>query len=757
MDNKREPQLPKGKSPKKIILVLAIFIMLLGAQFVLLTDTSQAPQPAGSPSDENTVRDAAGMKKFASYEDLTAFLEENDGNFSGSYSYGIQSLTEERNNWALPESTGDSSAGWGAVKDTAPSGVSTDAPGENYSESQESDSDYSMTNIQVAGVDEGDVIKTDGEYIYSVSGRKVLITKAVPAEEAEIVSAIELEYYPAGIYLRGDKLAVFGSQYEVRTLTDYALLPGGRNGGYSDLRIYDISERKTPRQIKQYDFEGSYEDSRLIGGYIYFVTATSPSWLYGDDVRPMPYVMEDGAVMPQPADPRVYYFDFPYTSQNLTSVTAVNIEDPEAPISGETYVLDGNQNEMYVSAGNMYITFSKYVSEEELALVVIDEFVLPRLSEKEQERIREIRETKAYILGDAEKLAKTMAVYERYFAKFADEEQKAMEEELKAKMNERYVSIASEMHKTIIHKIGIEGGALTYLRQGEVPGRVLNQYAMDESEDGNFRIATTVDATWSGMTDAATKSFNNLYVLDGNMQRLGTLEHIAEGESIYSVRFMGERAYMVTFQRTDPLFVIGLRYPESPVVLGELKVPGYSTYLHPYDSNLLIGLGKEADENGRETGGIKLSLFDASDVANPEEVDNYVFGGYGSDSIALRDPRAFLFSREKNLLVIPAVVREKNASNYYSYKVEAAGSAVFKVDETGFDLRGYIDHRTDTDKKMDYYYGNDIGRNLYIGDNLYSISGNFIKINGLGDLEEVKSIALPAVGNDYRKYYGQGE
>lgn len=736
-------------------MIIALFILLAAAGYALLSEPVPAPEQLAE--DETSVREEAGMKKFKSYAELTAFLEENEGNFSGSYDYGVSVLTEERNSWALPESTGDPVAGWGEA-DTAPSAVPTD-DGKYYDSSSEtpSDGDYSTTNIQVAGVDEADKVKTDGQYVYMAAGQKVLITKAVPAEEAEIASTIELDYSPAGIYLRGDKLAVFGSQYEVKTLTDYALLPGGRNSGYSDLRIYDISDRKTPRQIKQYDFEGSYSDSRLIGDYVYFVTAASPNWIYDDDVRPVPYVMEDGAVMPESVEPEVYYFDFPYTSQNLTSVTAIDISNPDQDIENETYVLDGNQNAMYVSAGNMYITFSKYVSETELMLAVVDEFLLPRLSEKEQQRIREIGETKNYILSEDEKLTKIMAVYEQYVSKLSDEEQTALEEELKVKMKERYESLASEMQKTLVHKIEVEDGTLTYRSQGEVPGRVLNQYAMDESEDGSFRIATTVDATWSGIVDSSTKSFNNLYVLDGNMERLGTLEHIAEGESIYAVRFMGERAYMVTFQRTDPLFVVGLRYPESPVVLGELKVPGYSTYLHPYDDTMLIGLGKEADENGRETGGIKLSLFDASDVTSPKEVDNHVFGGYGSSSTALNDPKAFLFSREKNLLVIPAVVREKNASDYYSYKVETAGAAVFKVDETGFELRGYIDHRTDADKSASYYYGGDAERSLYIGDNLYSVSGNFLKINNLANLGEVKSIALPAVENDYRKYYGVDE
>lgn len=216
---------------------------------------------------------------------------------------------------------------------------------------------------------------------------------------------------------------------------------------------------------------------------------------------------------------------------------------------------------------------------------------------------------------------------------------------------------------------------------------------------------------------------------------------------------MGERAYMVTFKRTDPLFVIGLRYPDKPVVLGELKVPGYSTYLHPYDENLLIGLGKNADERGRETGGIKLSLFDATDVSSPKEVESYVFGDYGSSSTAINDPKAFLFSKEKNLLVIPAVVRKSDLTDRYSSKAEVAGSAVFKVDATGFELKGYVDHRSESQKSSNYYYAGDAKRSLYIGDNLYTISDNYLKVNALNDLKEVKSLNLPGGG----RYYGWDE
>ena len=171
---------------------------------------------------------------------------------------------------------------------------------------------------------------------------------------------------------------------------------------------------------------------------------------------------------------------------------------------------------------------------------------------------------------------------------------------------------------------------------------------MDE-DNGYFRIATTRDRDYIyNMEDRVeTSSYNNLYILDDNLQTVGSVENLAEGERIYSVRFMQDRAYIVTFKQIDPLFVIDVGNVRNPKVLGFLKIPGYSSYLHPYDDHTLIGLGKDTKENdsGRvTTAGIKLSLFDVTDPATPQELDSIVMGDSGSSSLALDDHRAFLFS-----------------------------------------------------------------------------------------------------------------
>lgn len=717
----------RKKKALKIISLLALFILLLsGATWILFKFFNIDPLGIGKDYTPTVA-----MKKFENYDELLSFMEDNDtlsANRS-SYSSGLGSVNSFNN-----PITADATEGWGMA--SAPAGV----PSSSWSEDSGEKSDYSTTNVQVAGVDEDDLWKTDGDYVYAVSNRKVLILKAVPADAAEIVATIPLDYAPAGIYLLGDKLAVFGSNYNIKPLAEYDKVNANRNRGYSDLTVYDVSERTRPKKEKQYDFEGSYANSRLIGDYLYFVTMTTPVYAYYDETQPVPYVLEDGAVRAVAAKPDVYYFDAPYVASNFTTLSAINLRDADQDIKNETYVLDGNQNAMYVSENNLYITFSKYTSEQDLMVAAVKELIVPRLGAKDQERIVEIEKAPSYILGAGEKSAKIAAIFEKYYQSLADDDQDKLNEEVKAKMTEKYEAVSREMQKTVVHKIAIDQGQLKYKSAGEVSGRVLNQFAMDESGDGNFRIATTVDTSWSNLSDATTKSYSNLYVLDQDMKKLGEVEDIAPGEKIYAARFMQNRAYLVTFKRTDPLFVIDLNDPKEPQILGELKVPGYSTYLHPYDDSKLIGLGKNADANGVEIDGIKLSLFDVADVSKPQEIDSYILGDYGSSSLALENAKAFLFSREKNLLAIPAVVKKQDGYSKYYNQTVAAGIAVFSVDDSGFDYQGTIDHRTESEKASSNYYGEGALRSLFVGDNLYSLSENFIKVNRIDGLDGIKSL-----------------
>jgi uncharacterized secreted protein with C-terminal beta-propeller domain len=723
--------------------VLAVIFLFGAGMFVLgLGRKPHADKPqvgAGAPA----AAISGEMKKFGSYEELLAFMEKSDSAAGSAVMYknmdsglGLSSTT----NSAVPMTSG-AAQGLGAAP--APTAVPEAATDNGSASPQEggTGSDHSSTNVQVAGVDEDDIVKTDGNYIYSLSGKNVLIFKATPASETELLSTITLDYYPSGLYIDGDKLAVFGSNYDIKPLKEYSKLVPGRNSYYADLRIYNVSDRKQPALEKRYDFEGSFQDSRMIGDYVYFVTQTSPVFAYYK-TRPVPYMLEDGVVSAPASTPSVYYFDTSYTSKNMTSVNAINLKDTGSEVKTETYVLDGYQNAMYVSTGNLYITFSKYVSQQQLTIAVIRDYMLGKLNTDDQEKVKEIEAVKDYILSADEKSNKIMQIFTDYIYSQDESTQKQLNDELSSQVKAKYKEIMEATQKTNIHKIAIKDGTLTYVGEGSVPGSVINQYAMDESADGFFRIATTVNAGWIQFGGEQLQSYNNLYVLDAEMKRAGAVEDIGVGETIQAVRFMGDRAYVVTFKRTDPLFVIGLTDNRQPKLLGELKVPGYSTYLHPYDNNLLIGLGKNTDDKGVEIEGIKLTLFDASDVSNPKEVNTYILGDYGSSSSAQYDPKAFLFSKEKNLLVIPATVRKATGTDKYDSKVFAAGAAVFGITPAGFEFRAILDHRTE-DEKKNAYSGTEAKRSLYIGDYLYTYSDNFLKVSALSDLANLKDIALP--------------
>ncbi|MEM4267041.1 MAG: beta-propeller domain-containing protein, partial [Candidatus Nanoarchaeia archaeon] len=242
------------------------------------------------------------------------------------------------------------------------------------------------------------------------------------------------------------------------------------------------------------------------------------------------------------------------------------------------------------------------------------------------------------------------------------------------------------------------------------------------------------------------------YILDKDMGIVGRLEGLAPGERIYSTRFMGNRGYMVTFRNIDPLFALDLSDPEDPKVLGKLKIPGYSDYLHPYDENHIIGIGKDTEES--DAGdfawyqGMKMAIFDVTDVENPKQIHKVLIGDRGTDSPVLHNHKALLFDKEKELLVIPilvAQIKDKESVEEWSYgEYIYQGAYVFKINlKEGFVLRGKITHYDeDSFGKGRYFYGDQrsIERSLYIDNVLYTVSQKSIQLNDLDDLNFIKKL-----------------
>ena len=749
----------------KITLVILIFTFVLSGCSLFPKKTEKPIPPPPDNTDQGDNQDDTGdqtqgqnqtieeqliaqknINKFESLDELKSFMEERD---SGGSSYGYISPGTDGMLWGGAEKMVSDSIGLGSAMPTMEMSEAGRGGGSQ---------DFSETNVQVEGVDEADIIKTDGKYVYAVVKNDLYIVDAYPAKGATVLAKIHFESRPQDIYINGDegqtadRLVVFGYDdifYKTETYQRFK-----RRGSYTFFKVFDIADKKNPKQIRDLDLEGNYSNSRMIGDYVYFVT-NNYNYYYIEDEPVLPRIIEGGEVISNTCEdkakcfmPDVYYFDIPYHSYNFTSVAAINIKDKNEEIDGDVYLMTSNQN-MYVSMNNLYITYTRYISEYELEMEVMREIVYPRLKVKDQEKIAKIESAENFILSADEKKRKIQMIVEKYIYALSSEDQENLQNELENKMKQKYADISKELEKTIIHKVAINKGDLEYKTAGEVTGQVLNQFSMDES-GGYFRIATTKNRTWSRYMEENLESYSNVYVLDGDLNVVGKLENLAPDERIYSARFMQNRVYLVTFKQMDPLFVIDLSSPTNPKVLGELKIPGFSNYLHPYDNDTLIGIGKDTGETewgGVRTKGLKVSLFDVSDVKNPSEIDTYVMGDAGSDSIALHDHKAFLFSRDKNLLVIPVSIRESIDGSSWG-KFTFSGAAVLNVDKNGIELKGKIDHsdggkNSDNDYWRGYnYYDNTVKRSLYIDDVLYTFSNQYLKMNQISDLELVEKLEL---------------
>ena len=499
-----------------------------------------------------------------------------------------------------------------------------------------SETAYSTTNIQVAGVDEADIVKTDGEFIYLVSGANVIILKAYPTEEAQILSKITFnDTCFAGIFVSqdGNKLAVLGCKYKFPESYYRSFIIDVKTFA----NVYDISNKSEPALLTNFTMTGSYFNSRMIGDYVYFVVS-QPSYIIYDTVILPKIYLNNKMKEIGPSD--ILYSNTSDDYFLYTTVVALNMQNTTEEPTRKTIMLGGTSN-MYVSLNNIYITFPE-------------------------------------LYGN-----------------------------------------------TTIYRVRIENSTINPEAKGEVSGHVLNQFSMDEYNN-YFRIATT---EWVNGTTQ-----NNLYVLNMNLSVIGRLESIplAVGERIDSARFIGNRCYLATSRvQQDPFFVIDVENATEPKILGYLKIPGFTRYLHPYDESHIIGVGR--DENNS----VKISLFDVSNVSAPVEVDMYSVGGVWSDTLVLTEHKAFLFDKSKDLLAIPVSIYY-NGDKYWHWQ----GLYIFNITlSRGITLRGNITHQENGGIYWDSSYW--VKRALYIENVLYTVSDKKIKMNSLEDLTEIKEIQLP--------------
>lgn len=532
--------------------------------------------------------------------------------------------------------------------------------------------DFSETNNQTIGVDEGDVIKTNGLQVFTLNQNNIHILDANPLKP-ELLKTIEIPDQRGNvsdIYLFGDQLVVIGSSYNIYGYPTEMVAPFNMKMMpiYSTpstfVLTYSVKDPKIPTLLQDFDFEGSYVSSRLVDGKLYMVTNKSfYDWRaqpvapkYVDNMlKKVTYIDYDS----------IYYFP-DYITPNFMLTIGLDLTTNDLDV--KSYL--GSAESVYVSNKNLYLTLTKYEYGNQLQA----ELFIPRYDKT-----------------------------------------------------------------TTIYKFGYQEGKIEYKAEGSVAGSILNQFSLDEYQD-NLRIATTTGETW----DVTNPSSNNVFILDSELKQIGKLTAIAEGERIYSTRFSGNRIYMVTFRQVDPFFVIDASEPTNPKVLGYLKVPGFSTYMHILDENHVLGFGTETiEQDGRvTTGGLKLSLFDVTDPSQPIEKMKEVIGSSGTNSDIAYNHKALMISLSKGIMAFPISVSE------VAYSTDFAGAYVYKIAPDSFSFMGRITHQSkDTllgEEPYQYYdYTYNINRVVYIGEYLYAVSGGKMSVTSLLTMNEVSSVKLP--------------
>jgi len=610
--------------------------------------------------------------------------------------------------------------------------------------------DYSTTNIQVTGVDEADIIKNDGKYIYALTYNKAFIIDAFPPEGMKVISEIKFNESESAsqMFVNGDTLILFTNTYmygggcsgdvciaqsDVAIASDAVsskvaessmIAPEYYGSSWTNIYLYDISDRENIKLEKVIEIDGNYVNSRMIENYVYLISNKNIN--VNNPVPPI-YRLNGQEVKTSVAD--IYYWGYPDSNYMFTSVSAINVND--RALDSKTF-LTGYSSSLYVSEKNIYLTSTKSVDYAIYSEKYFNEVALPLLpGDASLSKI---------INSDDDVYTRMSRVQEFIYSHsltLTGKEKELFDQQFQKLQETFETKISKETERTVVHKISMDKNVINFEETGEVPGTVLNQFSMDE-HNGNFRIATTT-GNWRDT------SLNHLYILDEDLDIVGSVEDLAKGERIYSTRFMGDKVYMVTFRQVDPLYVIDASNPENPKVLGYLKVTGYSSYLHPYDEAHIIGIGMEATEDGRVQG-LKIALFDVSDFENPKEASKYdlsnkVPGKYSySHSDALYDHKAFLFSKEKGILVIPVSI--SSYSEDYSTNEYWQGAYVFNINSEAIEYKGRISHY----ESENYLYY--VRRSLYIGNSLYTFSDLKIKANDLSDLREISSVLLQ---NDYIK------
>jgi uncharacterized secreted protein with C-terminal beta-propeller domain len=761
---------------KKIIAVVLTFVLVVS----VLSACSFLPKP---------VSKVEGLATYKNYTDIQKLIESslkktNAGIFGRMFKGAMQET-------ALNDAAGDK----------------TGAPAQDSSLQ-----DYSKTNLQVEGVDEADMVKTDGKYLYIIANGRFIIVDAQNPANMKIVAQIQYLYVnqpekntvtPIEMFLdeTNQKITLITYSYDdrlaealkaaasktgsaasagtVEPQKDIAIAPDYKYGYWGQqnvmVQVFDIKDITKPTLTREYLQEGTYISSRRVNEYVYVITNKYLySYYESKDMNLLIPAIKDSAATDEwemlPVSSLMVVENRDYGS--FLVLSGINTQDNTS--KPQTSAVLGAGENLYASPSNIYIASSRYTYDETADTQTKDGVTYTT---------EVAEETKAD--GNGTGTATTSSAATKTDAVAPDSTTikeantttaggttettaSAVQDTPKDSVVTTIVKDVFQVFEPPVYKVftdvfrfEIKDGTITPRGSGEVPGYVLNQFAMDEN-NGYFRIATTTGDSWR---EGEFTSMNNLYVLDKDLKVVGKVEGLGTRETIKSVRFLGNKAFMVTFRTTDPLFVIDLTSPTKPQVKGELKIPGYSQYLHPISDTLLLGFGKDAfEENGRAIElGFKVSLFDVADISNPKEISTFIVGDSGTYSELLNNHKALLYSKEKNIIGFPITIYKKLISQQadrFAYGMpNFTGFMILGISsENKLYEKGRISHYTidlpvqePTEKeywaqyemlyKNEYLYS--VKRGMFIGDTLFTISDAFVKASSLTDFSDKGKIELP--------------
>jgi uncharacterized secreted protein with C-terminal beta-propeller domain len=560
-------------------------------------------------------------------------------------------------------------------------------------------SDMTGTNNQVEGVDEADFVKTTADgYTYLLSGGYFLILKTWPAAQSQEIYRVQLEGNPRALFVDGEIVWIVSDVYssdlaEENPNPDFA----PRINETLKISIFQVNDPQQPELLRETLLESQYVDARMIDHQVYLIVS---AYLNLFPFLDNPESIDLNDLLPAMSDNT--------TPAQQAGVTTRLISECDAIYRPETANGTGTVS---ILSFNLENPLSEISSESLLSNTGLVYATLENL----------------YIATTEDNYWMWLPVME------GDD---------------------TPSPGTNIHKFSLTTTP-QYLASGRVDGMLINRFAMDEYQ-GNLRLVTSSMDWWQ---DSQPK--NRLYILeqsDDELVERSRLEGLGKpGDTIYAARFMQDKGFLVTFRQIDPFYTLDLSNADQPKVVGELEVPGYSTYLHPISDNMILTIGRDTDING-----LMITLFDISDFQNPSRLSNYSISA-DSYSQAEYNHHAFTWFAAEDMLAIP--VSRWNISSDptpFSYDNIFNGLELFRVTlSDGIQPYASIDHDIfyRDENNENWYYPDAIQRSFFVSDDqensyLYSISSRGFMVNGLASPQtNLAEIPLPSYANDY--FYGE--